>query len=284
MESLAVDIWRGGEQGRFERYRVPRLSNQTVLDVVSYVQQHLDSTLAYRFACRVGMCGSCTMTVNGVPRWTCRTHVERVAGTKTLTIEPLRNFPVIKDLVCDVSEFFDKLAQAGGYFRPTRTRNDELAVVPPDTLERARVDEAIECIGCGACYASCAVEAMDPRYLGPAALNRIWTLLNDVRDGAGAHRLIVAAGAGGCHSCKTLMSCTDLCPKRIPLTASIAGLKRATVPGLLGPGVARRHDRAGSDGPAAGTSGELPAGSGASRQGASRKKGGPSVEDGSKPL
>ena len=76
MQSMTVSIWReDGDDGRFEKYEVPARENQTVLDVVAYVQQHIDPTLSYRFACRVGMCGSCAMMVNGSPRWTCRTHV-----------------------------------------------------------------------------------------------------------------------------------------------------------------------------------------------------------------
>ena len=79
MSTLTVDVWRGAETGRYQRFEVPREANQTVLDVVTYIQRRLDATLAYRFACRVGMCGSCAMTVNGVARWTCRTHVSKVA-------------------------------------------------------------------------------------------------------------------------------------------------------------------------------------------------------------
>ncbi len=89
-------------------FEVPAFDNQTVLDVVSWVQQNADPTLSYRFACRVGMCGSCAMMVNGVPRWTCRTHISKVSDGNTLTIGPLRNLPVIKDLVVDMDPFFDK--------------------------------------------------------------------------------------------------------------------------------------------------------------------------------
>ena len=78
-EKLSVSVWRGGEDGRFETFEVPRRPSQTVLDVVTYIQRELDPTLSYRFACRVGMCGSCAMTVNGAARWTCRTHVDKVA-------------------------------------------------------------------------------------------------------------------------------------------------------------------------------------------------------------
>ena len=78
---IAVDVWRGADKGRLQRFDVPRADNQTVLDVVTYIQRALDPTLAYRFACRVGMCGSCAMTVNGKARWTCRTHVEKVVDS-----------------------------------------------------------------------------------------------------------------------------------------------------------------------------------------------------------
>ena len=76
---LTVSLWRGAQQGRYADLQVPLRESQTVLDVVTFVQRHLDPTLAYRFACRVGVCGSCAMTVNGRPRWTCRTHVAKVA-------------------------------------------------------------------------------------------------------------------------------------------------------------------------------------------------------------
>src|SRR5579863_608361 len=116
--SIDVDVWRGGDQGRFARYRVPREASQTVLDVVTWIQRNLDPTLAYRYACRVGMCGSCAMTVNGVARWTCRTHVQRVVRHRRLELRPLAQLPVIKDLATDMTQFFDKWAKAKGAFVP----------------------------------------------------------------------------------------------------------------------------------------------------------------------
>jgi fumarate reductase iron-sulfur subunit len=228
MSALQVEVWRGREDGRYQRFEVPREASQTVLDVVTHIQRHLDPTLAYRFACRVGMCGSCAMTVNGVARWTCRTHVARVARDDRLQIGPLANLPVIRDLATDMREFFDKWARAKGQFAPTATRKDAPARVTPESRERAAANAAIECIGCGVCYASCDVVAWNRDYLGPAALNRAWTLVNDVRDGAHAERLRAVSGDAGCHTCHTHMSCTERCPKQLSPTASIAGLKRAT--------------------------------------------------------
>jgi fumarate reductase iron-sulfur subunit len=193
------------------------------------VQRHLDPTLSYRFACRVGMCGSCAMTVNGAPRWTCRTHVDKVAADGVLEIGPLANMPVVKDLVADMREFFDKWAKARGQFTPSATRADPFARVDPASAARVEADAGIECIGCGVCYASCDIVAWNRDYLGPAALNRAWTLVNDARDAGQDARLRAVSGDAGCHSCHTLMSCTERCPKGLSPTRSIAGLKRATL-------------------------------------------------------
>ena len=120
-----------------------------MLDVVTYIQRHLDPTLAYRFACRVGMCGSCAMTVNGTPRWTCRTHVDKVAEEGALEIAPLRNLPVVRDLVADMREFFDKWARAKGQFAPTKTRARRLRRGEARSRpQRREADAGIECIGC----------------------------------------------------------------------------------------------------------------------------------------
>jgi fumarate reductase iron-sulfur subunit len=231
--TLSVRVWRGAESGEFRTYEVPRLASQTVLDVVTHIQRNLDPTLSYRFACRVGMCGSCAMTVNGKARWTCRTHVANVALDDALEIAPLANLPIVKDLVTDMAPFFDKMAQARSQFKGARTRQDDFARVMPDSPKRKAVDAAIECIGCGVCYSSCDVVTWNPAYLGPAALNRAWTLVNDVREMSNAQRLAAVAGDAGCHACHTHMSCTERCPKQISPTAGIAGLKRAVAAAAL---------------------------------------------------
>ncbi len=193
--TIEVLLWRGGADGRYQAYEVPLRENQTVLDVVTWVQRNADATLSYRFACRVGMCGSCAMTVNGRPRWTCRAHVSKVATRGRLTIGPLENLPVIKDL--------------------------------------ATADAAIECINCGVCHAACDTVRWNPDFLGPAALNRAWTLVNDERDAGNGPRLAAVASDGGCHACHSHQSCQEHCPVALNPTASIAGLKRRTIEAYL---------------------------------------------------
>lgn len=231
---LNVSVWRGDARGgRFQAFQVPPQESQTVLDVVVWIQQHSDPTLSYRYACRVGMCGSCAMNVNGEPRWTCRTHVRRVAPNDSLTIAPLRNLPVIKDLATDMDGFFDKWVRAEGVFHPTKTCGDPIEPVSPADAARTAADAGVECINCAVCYAACDVVASNPDYLGPAALNRAWTLVNDVRDAAMDERLAAVSQSGGCHNCHSQQGCASYCPNELNPTASIAGLKRRTARSFL---------------------------------------------------
>lgn len=227
--SLTVKVWRGaGAVGQFETFAVPRQESQTVLDVVSWIQQYDDPTLTYRYACRVGMCGSCAMMVNGVPRWTCRTHVGKVADDGVLTVEPLRNLPVIKDLAADMDPFFDKWVKAEAVHHPSETRHDPMRVVEADSAEREQANAGIECINCAVCYAACDTVAGNPDYLGPAALQRAWTLFNDEREADPEAILDAVSGNGGCHNCHSMGSCTQYCPNELNPMAAIAGLKRET--------------------------------------------------------
>jgi fumarate reductase iron-sulfur subunit len=227
---LTVDVWRGDSNaGHLQRFDVPQFASQTVLDVVTAIQRTQDPSLSYRFACRVGMCGSCAMSVNGRARWTCRTHVAEVARGGHLELRPLRSFPVIRDLVVEMSVFFDKLESAGSRFKGARSRHDPVAAVKPDTAPRRAASKSIECIGCGVCYASCDVVQERPDYLGPAALNRAWTLVNDERDTSNHDRLDQVLASQGAPSCHTQMNCTARCPQGLPVTAAIAGLKRIAV-------------------------------------------------------
>jgi len=230
IQQLDVSVWRGDAfTGHFEDFKVPAQDSQTVLDIVVWIQQNSDSTLSYRYSCRVGMCGSCAMMVNGVARWTCRTHVKKVLKGNRLEVAPLRNLPVVKDLATDMDPFFQKWVKAEAVHHPTRTRQDEIVQIDPQSAGRVEINTAIECINCAICYAACDTVAGNPDYLGPAALQRAWTLYNDVKDGDQAGILDAVSGFGGCHNCHSLGSCAVYCPKDLNPLAAIAGLKRATV-------------------------------------------------------
>ncbi len=225
-DTLTVTIERGPAGA--ETFAVPAYENQTVLDVVSWIQQNADPTLSYRFACRVGMCGSCAMTVGGVPRWTCRTHISKVVKDGAVTIGPLKNLPVIKDLAVDMDPFFDKWIAAEGVHHSGQTRHDPIAPIDAATPARVAADAGIECINCAVCYAACDTVTGNDAYLGPAALQRAWTLLQDDKDTGRDDILDAVSGAGGCHNCHAIGSCTAYCPNDLDPMSAIAGLKRET--------------------------------------------------------
>ncbi len=235
-DHLTVTVQRGGPDApmRPQTFEVPAYDNQTVLDVVSWIQQNTDPTLTYRFACRVGMCGSCAMMVNGVPRWTCRTHVSKVLKGNTIEVGPLRNLPVIKDLAADMDPFFDKWVAAEGRHHPTGTRDDAIEAIDPVASERQEANAGIECINCSVCYSACDTVAGNPDYLGPAALQRAWTLYNDAKDSDRDAILDAVSGKGGCHSCHSMGSCTTYCPNELDPLSAILGLKRATAKRFFG--------------------------------------------------
>jgi succinate dehydrogenase/fumarate reductase iron-sulfur protein len=230
-QEWSVDVYRCDPEheprGRLVSYRVPRLDKMTVLDALVYIQRHYDRSLAFRYACRLGMCGTCTVMVNGIPRWACRTSIERLE-TATLRITPLRYLPVIKDVLVDFAPFMHRYDAAMPYFVPAQERVD-VAPIPPTSQERQSIDPHLECITCGACYASCTMLKHDQDYLGPAALNRAFTLVHDSRDGARRERLAAVGGEHGCWRCHSLHNCTEVCPKHLSPTRAITGLKRAIV-------------------------------------------------------
>lgn len=234
-KQLSVTILRGNQNEQHSQvFTVPAYENQTVLDVVSWIQQNEDPTLTYRFACRVGMCGSCAMMVNGVPRWTCRTHINRVSQHNSIELAPLRNLPVIKDLVVDMDPFFDKWIQAEALHHPSASRHDDFADIKPDSENRRVAAAGIECINCAVCYAACDTVKNNEHYLGPAALQRAWTQLNDDRDSKQDAIVKAVSSAGGCHNCHSMGNCTAYCPNELDPMSAIAGLKRITVKHLFG--------------------------------------------------
>jgi succinate dehydrogenase / fumarate reductase iron-sulfur subunit len=170
------------------------------------------------------MCGTCAMTVNGVPCWTCRTPLTRLS-TQHVTVEPLRHFPVIKDLVVDMAPFFDKFRQTIPHV-VLQAEGNQLAIIKPSEPGRARIVNHLECIGCGCCYAGCGLLALDPAYLGPHTLNRVFTLVHDRRDAARHERLQIVDGEHGCWRCHTQTACMDVCPKEINTSDAIQDLKR----------------------------------------------------------
>ncbi len=203
-----------------------------MLDALVAIQRGPDSTLAFRYACRVGMCGSCALVVNGRERWACRTRLSAL-GPGTVSVRPLYHLPLLRDLVVDMAPFHRRLRDAGGAFVP-RTGAEAYAHVPRDAPERRAIDPAIECIGCAMCLSACTMTGWSPRFPGPAALNRAFTLQRDSRDGGDGGRWSVLLSDDALSRCHGQGNCTEVCPMGLAPSASIASLRRMAIRRLFG--------------------------------------------------
>ena len=229
--TLRAFRWAPGEAERRQPYQVTAGPDTTVLDALVEIQRAQDQTLAFRYACRVGMCGSCAMVVNGRERWACRTRLASL-DTDVVDVRPLYHFPLLRDLVVDMAPFGQKLRSVEGALVPG-PGTPAYSRVPGDSAERREIDEAIECIGCGMCVSACTMVAHAPRFPGPAALNRAFTLQRDQRDGAAAARWRVLLSDDALARCHGQGNCTAVCPMGLAPSTSIAHLRRLAVRRLL---------------------------------------------------
>jgi succinate dehydrogenase / fumarate reductase iron-sulfur subunit len=218
------DPTQGGE-GRFDRYelQVTDETSTTILDVLIRLQKEQDPTLSFRYACRVNMCGSCGMVINGREGLACKTNVSDFAGNPPITIRPLNHFPVVKDLVVDMDPFFQHYEACLPFFVPKEART-EPSIIRPDSTERQAIGLATECIACGCCVSSCTMANYHQGYAGPAPLNRAFTLLMDSRDGLFEERMDRVLAS--CYNCRTEFNCTEVCPKEISCTRAIKYIQR----------------------------------------------------------
>jgi succinate dehydrogenase / fumarate reductase iron-sulfur subunit/fumarate reductase iron-sulfur subunit len=203
-------------------FDVRRIEPMMVLDALLAVQRDHDPALGFRFSCRVAMCGTCTVRVDGRSVLACQTRLG--PGVSTLRIDPVAGFPVIRDLIVDTSPFWEQWASIVP-FTPTR-EGTEPAVIPPDSPERQLIGPAMDCIACGACYSSCGIAAADRDFLGPAALQRAMVLIADSRDAAAGERMEVIASSGSLDRCHYMYGCTGACPKGLDPAKAIRQLRR----------------------------------------------------------
>ncbi|MGH3859760.1 succinate dehydrogenase iron-sulfur subunit [Actinokineospora sp.] len=221
----------------WESYQVPLREEWAVLDGLNYIKDHLDGTVTYRWSCRMGICGSCGMTVNGEPKLGCSTFLTEYSPGP-VRVGPLANFPVIRDLVVDIGDFMAKLPTV----RPWLITSDGA----PDDAEFRQTPRELEdykqysmCINCMLCYSACPVYALDPDFLGPAAIALAQRYNLDSRDEGAEDRRDVLASAEGVWACTFVGECSVACPKgvdpagaiqRYKLTAANAALKHLLLP------------------------------------------------------
>lgn len=211
----------------WQDFEVDGEPNDRVLDLLHVIRDDYDGTLAFRRSCGHGICGSDGMVINGKNRLACKTLVKDLK--QPITIEPLRGFQVIKDLVVDMEPFFAKYRSVLPYLI-----NDE---PPPETErlqspeEHQRFDDTTKCILCACCTTGCPLFWANGQFLGPAAFVAAHRFIFDSRDRAASERLQILAQYGGVFNCRTTFNCTDACPRNIKVTKAILEIRKAILTG-----------------------------------------------------
>ncbi|MBI5651781.1 MAG: succinate dehydrogenase iron-sulfur subunit [Chloroflexi bacterium] len=191
-----------------------------VLDALNFIKWNLDPTLAYRRSCAHGICGSDALVINGRNRLACKFLMKQaLKESKVITVEPLRGFPVLKDLVVDMEGFFAKYRAVKPYLiNHEREPEKERA---QSAEQHARFDFTTPCILCAACTTSCPTFWADKEYLGPAAIVQAHRFIFDSRDQGGQERLAILADSGGVFTCRSIFNCVEACPRGIDITRAI---------------------------------------------------------------
>ena len=211
-------------EATFDQYEVPCPKEWVVLDGLNHVKDRIDGTLAYRWSCRMGVCGSCGMMVNGEPKLTCATFLADYAPGP-VRVEPLSNFPIIRDLIVDIGDFMRKLATV----KPWIVREEEK---PLSAGEYRQTPEQLDdykqysmCINCMLCYSACPVYGLDPHFIGPAAIALAQRYNLDSRDEGAAERVALLSEHDGIWGCTFVGECTRVCPKHVDPAGAIQRYK-----------------------------------------------------------
>ena len=217
----------GKQEPRFDDFHVPFHQGMTVLDALMHARDHFDTSLTFRHSCRQAICGSDALFINGRQRLGCQTQVAEL--DTPVRIEPLPHREVEKDLVVDMQHFYEQMDAVDPYFRTEETEDGEEQRQTRENREKIKM--STRCIWCGACYSSCNIAAGNNEYLGPAAINMAYRFVMDEREEETIKqdRLEIIEQEHGVWRCQTQFSCTEVCPKDIPLTEHIQELKREAV-------------------------------------------------------
>jgi fumarate reductase iron-sulfur subunit len=208
----------------FQGYEVPFHTDWVVLDALNYIKDKLDGSLSYRWSCRMGVCGSCGMMVNSEPKLTCATFLSEYRPGP-VRVEPLRYFPIMRDLVVDMSDFMDKLQSV----QPWIVRDVEKPLAQGEYLQTPEELDIYKqfsmCINCMLCYAACPVYGLDPQFLGPAAIALAQRYNLDSRDQGAKQRLDLLSQHEGIWGCTFVGECSQVCPKEVDPAGAIQQYK-----------------------------------------------------------
>ncbi len=227
-ETITLEVTRyspeGDAQPHFQNYQVPLRKDWVVLDALNYIKDKVDGSLTFRWSCRMGICGSCGMMVNGEPMLTCATFLTSYAPGP-VRVEPLRYFPVVRDLVIEMTDFMVKLRNV----KPWIVRQEEKPLSEGEYLQTPQQLEVYKqfsmCINCMLCYAACPVYGLDPLFTGPAAIALAQRYNLDSRDQGAKERLEILSQHEGIWGCTFVGECTKVCPKHVDPAGAIQQYK-----------------------------------------------------------
>ncbi len=220
---------------KLDTYEVPVYRGMTILDGLIWIKENLDRTVSYRASCRMGLCGSCGMTVNGRPTLACETQILSLE-TDTITVEPLNNMEPVRDVVADFHLFFKNQRAVKPYL--IRKNIDEQVEPTREYLQSPEewnlYIQFAMCITCGLCYAACPTTATNERYLGPQALANLFRFYIDSRDEGWEERLEIADSEDGVWGCHLATGCSEVCPKGVDPALAIQLLRKEILKKSLG--------------------------------------------------
>jgi len=199
---------------RTQTWTIPFTDDMSVLQGLQYVKDHLDGSLTFRWSCRMAVCGSCGMMVNGVPRLTCETFL-RDFFPGGVRVEPLTHFPIVRDLVIDQSDFLAKLESVKPYLLPKEAKQVAAGTYKQTPVQMDEYYQYSQCINCLLCYAACPQYGMNSRFTGPAALALLHRYNADSRDGGTRERMEVINAEEGVWGCTLVSYCSEVCPKGV---------------------------------------------------------------------
>ena len=226
--TIALDVFRyrpeQEDEPTSQRYEVPYRKHWVVLDALNHVKDQIDGTLSFRWSCRMGVCGSCGMMVNGEPKLTCAAFLSDYYPNP-IRVEPLNYFPVIRDLVINMEDFLDKLNEVKAWLVPKEEKPVSEGEYRQTPAELSRYKQFSMCINCMLCYSACPVYGQHPEFIGPAAIALAQRYNLDSRDAAAAERAEVVFSDEGIWDCTFVGDCTRVCPKNVDPAGAIQQAK-----------------------------------------------------------
>ncbi|HLA34332.1 MAG TPA: succinate dehydrogenase/fumarate reductase iron-sulfur subunit [Rhodocyclaceae bacterium] len=197
-----------------QTYKVPFTDDMSVLQGLHYIKDHLDGTLSFRWSCRMAICGSCGMMIDGKPALSCKTFLRNFYPGK-VRVEALAHFPIERDLVIVMDDFITKLESIKPYIIPKEPRTLAEGEYLQTPAERDIYEQFSSCINCMLCYAACPQYGLNPKFVGPGIMALLHRYNVDTRDGGLEQRMGLVHSEDGAFNCTAVGYCSEVCPKHV---------------------------------------------------------------------